>query len=150
MNSPTLSPFADLAGRVAFVTGASSGLGRHFAECLAAAGMKVAVGARRFEPLQQLVAAIESRGGEACAVRLDVTEAGSVQQAVAAASRALGPIEVLVNNSGTTVAKSALEHSEADWDLVLDTNLKGAFLMATETARQMRAQGVAGSIINIA
>jgi NAD(P)-dependent dehydrogenase (short-subunit alcohol dehydrogenase family) len=142
--------YADLKGRVAFVTGASSGLGRHFATTLARAGMRVAIGARRLEALEELAVALRAEGADVRAMHLDVSDAQSVRTAIAEARAALGPIDVLVNNSGTTIAKPALEHSEADWDRVVDTNLRGAFLVATETARQMRDEAVAGSIINIA
>ena len=142
--------YSDLVGRVAFVTGASSGLGRHFATTLARAGMRVAVAARRLEALEELAATLRSAGADVCATHLDVTEAASIRKAIATAREALGPIDVLVNNSGTTIAKPALDHTESDWDGVLDTNLKGAFLVATETARQMRDASVRGSIINIA
>ena len=83
-------------------------------------------------------------------VVLDVSKPESVKQAVAAAETELGPIAILVNNAGVTVSKPVLEQSEADWDLVLDTNLKGAWLMAQETARQMVRLGHGGSIVNIA
>jgi NAD(P)-dependent dehydrogenase (short-subunit alcohol dehydrogenase family) len=112
--------------------------------------MRLAIGARRLEALEQLAATLRAEGAEVCVMHLDVTEAHSVRNAVATARDVLGPIEVLVNNSGTTISKPALEHTESDWDRVLDTNLKGAFLVATEVARQMRDESIPGSIINIA
>jgi len=142
--------FADLVDQVAFVTGASSGIGHHCALTLAAAGMRVAVGARRIEPLHALVDSIRALGGEAVATSLDVTDQNSTDAAIAAAEAALGPVELLVNNAGTTVSKPALDHTTADWDRVLDTNLKGPFLMATAVARRMRELAIEGSIINIA
>jgi NAD(P)-dependent dehydrogenase (short-subunit alcohol dehydrogenase family) len=141
---------AHLGGRVAFVTGASSGLGRHFACVLARAGASVAIAARRVDALRTLAHEIESEGGRALPLQLDVLESDSVQTSVAAAMRELGSIDILVNNSGTASTGEVLGQSEQQWDAVLDTNLKGAFLVATEVARQMRTSGKGGSLINIA
>ena len=140
---------AVLSGKVALVTGASSGLGRHFARVLAQAGAQVGLAARRTDALVALADEISGEGGEAAVVRLDVTDSQSISAAVAATASALGPIDILVNNSGTSVAKGVLEQTERDWDDVVDVNLKGAFLMATEVARHMRDRGQGGSIINI-
>ena len=139
-----------LGGRVAIVTGASSGLGRHFALVLARAGVKVAVTARRLDRLQALAAEIEGLGGQALPLALDVTDPKAVGDAVAATARELGPISVLINNAGTVVVKPALEHTPEDWDRVIDTNLKGVWLMARETARHMVGADQGGSIVNIA
>ncbi len=139
-----------LNGKAALVTGASSGLGWHFAELLARAGAKVAVAARRTEPLQELARRIEAFDGRAIPLTLDVTEPASVRACVEAAETELGPIALLVNNAGLAVTKPALEQEEADWDRVLDTNLKGAWLMAQEVARHMLRLGHGGSIVNIA
>ncbi len=139
-----------LDGKVAMVTGASSGLGRHFAVTLARAGAKVAAAARRLDKLRELVGEIEGFDGRAIALSLDVTDAASVRAAVAAAETELGAITILVNNAGVTVAKPVLELEEADWDRVVDTNLKGAWLVAQEVARHMARLGHGGSIINIA
>lgn len=147
--SATGAPF-DVTGKVAIVTGASSGLGRHFALSLARAGAKVAVAARRNDELAETVRQIEAFDGRALPVLLDVTDPASVRNCVAEAETELGAISVLVNNAGTVVDKPALEQSEADWDRVLDTNLKGAWLMAREVARHMADLGHGGSIINIA
>ncbi len=143
------TPFL-LDGRVALVTGASSGLGRHFAHTLARAGAKVAVAARRLDRLHELVEEIEGFDGRALAISLDVTDPLSVAAAVHTAETELGAIAVLVNNAGVGGAKPALEIEPADWDHVMDTNLKGAWLMAQETARHMARLGHGGSIINIA
>jgi NAD(P)-dependent dehydrogenase (short-subunit alcohol dehydrogenase family) len=143
-------PDFDLAGRAAIVTGAGGGLGRHFALTLARAGARVALAGRRIAPLTALAEEIESFDGRAVPVVLDVSDPASVQRAVAAAETELGPIAILINNAGVTVSKPVLEQSEADWDLVLDTNLKGAWLMAQETARHMVRLGHGGSIVNIA
>lgn len=141
---------ADLSGHVAFVTGASGALGRHFAVTLARAGAKVALGARRIEALRTVAGEIESFDGRTLPVHLDVTDKPSVEAAVSTAETELGPITILVNNSGIAVTKPLLEQNEEDWDRVVDTNLKGAFLMATAVARHMVRLGHGGSIINIA
>ena len=131
------------------MTGASSGLGQHFAQVLAQAGARVALAARRVDKLQSLVEDIQRSGGEAMAVALDVGDAASVR----ACFDALAPFGVpgiVVNNAGVTVTKAALEQTEDDYDQVLDTNLKGCWLVATEAARRMVAAGQGGSIVNVA
>ena len=143
------APF-DLTGKVAIVTGASSGLGRHFALCLARAGAKVAVAARRSEGLAETVRQVAAFDGRALPVVLDVTDAEAVRNGVCEAETELGAISILVNNAGTVIDKPALEQSEAEWDRVVDTNLKGAWLMAREVARHMADLGHGGSIVNIA
>ncbi len=140
----------DLSGRAALVTGASSGLGRHFALVLARAGAEVAVAARRLKRLQALTKEIEGFGGRAVPIALDVTDPASVAAAVTAAEQELGGIAILVNNAGVVVVKPALEHTVADWDAVVDTNLKGAWLVAREVAAHMVRLGHGGSIVNIA
>lgn len=143
------SQLTDLTGRVALVTGASSGLGRRFALTLARAGAKVAVAARRGDRLIELEREIESFDGRAMPITLDVTDPESVRAAVAAAETELGPIGILVNNAGTVVAKPLLEHSVDDWDRVIDTNLRGVWIMAQEVAKHMVRLGHGGSIINV-
>ena len=140
----------DLSGRAAVVTGASSGLGRHMAVTLAKAGAKVAVAARRIEALQSLVEEIEGFDGRAMAVPLDVTDAQSVRNCIDAAETELGALSILVNNAGVAGRNEALETDEADWDRVIDTNLKGVWLTAQETGRHMVRLGHGGTIINIA
>ena len=135
---------ADLSSKRILVTGASSGLGRHFSTVLAAAGAHVIVAARRPEALACLCDEIAASGGSASSVLLDVTDAAWVRRAMAQA----GPLDVLVNNAGITVSRPVLEITEDDYDLVVDTDQKGAFLVAQEAARTMRGRG--GSIINIA
>lgn len=117
-------PF-DLAGRHVLITGASSGLGRHFAGTLARAGARLSLGARRADALAETVTRVASEGGEAHAVVMDVTDAASVERALDAAESRFGPVAVLVNNAGVTATKPALDLDESDWDAVLDTNLKG-------------------------
>ncbi len=148
MNGTFLQKFR-LDGQLALVTGASSGLGQHFAQVLAQAGARVALAARRVDKLQSLVEDIQRSGGEAMAVALDVGDAASVR----ACFDALAPFGVpgiVVNNAGVTVTKAALEQTEDDYDQVLDTNLKGCWLVATEAARRMVAAGQGGSIVNVA
>ncbi|MDH3233233.1 MAG: glucose 1-dehydrogenase [Alphaproteobacteria bacterium] len=140
----------NIEGRVALVTGASSGLGRQFALTLARAGAKVALCARRMDRLAQLADEISEFDGRALPVELDVTNAGSVREAVQATETELGAISIVVNNSGVAIVKPPLEFEEADWDTVLDTNLKGAWLVAREAASAMARHGHGGSIINIA
>jgi len=140
----------NIAGRVALITGASSGLGRQFALTLARAGAKVALGARRMDRLVALAETVGAFDGRALPIELDVTDAKSVANAVEATETELGPIAILVNNSGVAVVKPPLEMDEADWDTVVDTNLKGAWLVAREVAAAMARHGHGGTIINIA
>ncbi len=140
----------DLAGQVAIVTGASSGLGRHFALTLARNGAKVAAAARRPEPLDEVVRQIAAFDGRAIAVPLDVTDPVSVRECLRVAETELGPVSILINNAGVALDKPLFEQDEADWDRVLDTNLKGAWLMAQEVAAHMAKHGHGGAIVNIA
>ncbi|HVM77508.1 MAG TPA: glucose 1-dehydrogenase [Stellaceae bacterium] len=140
----------DLGGSIALVTGASSGLGRHFALVLASAGAAVALAARRTDMLAEAVAEIAKAGGKAVAVALDVTQPASVAAALSETERRIGPLDILVNNAGTVTSKPLLEHSEEDWDRVVDTNLKGAWLVAQEAARRWIGAGRAGRVVNIA
>ena len=143
-------PSFDLRGQAALVTGASSGIGRHIAELLAAAGARVALAARRADRLAEAAREIEAAGGRCLPIALDVTRSDSVAAAVAAAESELGPLTILVNNAGVTVAKPVLQHTEEEWDYVLDTNLKGAWLMAREFAQHLVDRGRPGRIVNIA
>ena len=137
-----------MKGRVAFVTGASQGIGRECALCLARAGARVVVGARSAEKLGELVSDIQSAGGEALAVELDVTSAESVKNAVAEAEKAFGPVEILVNNAGITKDGLSLRMSPEAWSEVIDTNLTGAFRCIQAVMRGMMKQRW-GRIINI-
>ncbi len=140
----------DLDGKVALVTGASQGLGKRFATVLAERGAKVALAARQVERLDSLKVQIEQDGGTAGAVRLDVTDAASIEACFVQVEKDLGPIDILVNNAGVAVSKSVLEQTEADWDKVVGTNLKGAFFVAQAAARRMVERGEGGAIVNIA
>lgn len=139
----------DISGRVALVTGASSGLGAEFARALAAAGAKVVAGARRANRLEEVVAAIKADGGDAVAVALDVTDSASIAGAFDAAERAFGTVTILVNNAGISRAGTMLGGSVEDWDAVLDTNLKAVWQVGREAAERMVAADCSGSIINI-
>jgi len=142
-------PSFDVIGQVALVTGASSGIGEHFAEVLAAAGAKVALAARRADRLAKLARTIEARGGECLPLACDVTKRDSIAAAIAAAEAQLGPLSILVNNAGVVVSKPLFEHTEEDWDHVVDTNLKGAWLMARDFAHRLVELKRPGRIINI-
>jgi NAD(P)-dependent dehydrogenase (short-subunit alcohol dehydrogenase family) len=139
----------DLIGRRALVTGASSGLGAHFATVLADAGAAVTLAGRRTDALGDVAAGIIAKGGRAATVWMDVTDAASVRSATEAAVDAMGGLDILINNAGVSHTTPVLDITEAEWDLVLDTNLKGAFLAAQAAARVMR-DGGGGSIVNIA
>lgn len=136
----------DLTGRTALVTGASSGLGAHFAKVLARSGAHVVIAARRADALSDVERAITDGGGQCRAVSLDVTNSESI----AALSAQIANVDIIVNNAGVVREGGVLEQSEEDWDAVIDTNLKGMFLMAKAAAGAMRAHGRGGSIINIA
>jgi NAD(P)-dependent dehydrogenase (short-subunit alcohol dehydrogenase family) len=148
----------DLSGRVALVTGASSGLGAQFARTLSRAGAAVVLASRRVEKLKELRAEIESEGGDAHVVALDVTSRESIQAAVARAETEVGSIDILVNNSGVSTTQRVQDVTEEDYDFVFDTNVRGSFFVAQEVGKRMlaRAKGAApgsftgGRIINIA
>ncbi len=132
------------------MTGASSGLGEHFARTLAANGAQVVLAARREERLAALVAEIGAAGGRAVAVRMDVTDGESVRAGFATAAELVGPVDVTINNAGISAPGGSLELPEAEWDRVVDTNLRGAWLVAQTAARQLVAAGRPGRIVNIA
>ncbi|HAA91774.1 MAG: 2-deoxy-D-gluconate 3-dehydrogenase [Rhodospirillaceae bacterium] len=132
-----------LDGKTALVTGASSGLGAHMAKLLSSAGAKVAIAARRRDKLEGLAEEI----GDAVAVEMDVLDSASVTAGVAEADKALGGISILINNSGVAGSQAALDVDEAEWDRIVDTNLKGAWLVAKSVAEKMVAGG-GGSIVN--
>lgn len=138
-----------LTGRVALVTGASGGLGAHFAGVLARSGASVAVAARRVEACSAVCDSIRSTGGKAHPFAMDVADAASVKAAVGAVEERFGRLDILVNNAGIATPAPALDLDEAQWDAVLDTNLKGAFLTAQAAARIMKRHD-GGTIVNVA
>jgi NAD(P)-dependent dehydrogenase (short-subunit alcohol dehydrogenase family) len=138
----------DLTGKIAFVTGASRGLGKSFALTLARAGADVAITSRTLASLDDTKAQIEARGRRCLPLALDVRDQASIAAAVAAAHAAFGRLDVLVNNAGCNIRKPALEVSWDDWNTILDTNLRGPFFVAQAAARHMVKQG-GGRIINI-
>ncbi|HEY6979832.1 glucose 1-dehydrogenase [Reyranella sp.] len=140
-----MSKLFDLGGKVALVTGASSGLGAHFAKCLAEAGASVVLAARRADRLQSLQAELARKNVTSKAVELDVQSSDSI----AAALEAAGPLDVVVNNAGVSIVKPALEMPEKDWDAVVDTNLRGAWLVAQGAAKRWVAGKQPGCIVNI-
>jgi len=139
-----------LEGQAVLVTGASQGLGAFFAAELAAAGAKVALGARKIEACAALAERITAAGGTAVPLALDVTDSASAAAAVEATAKAFGRLDLLVNNAGTTQTVPLLDQDEAGWDRILDTNLKGAFLVAQAAARHMAADRKGGAIVNVA
>jgi 3-oxoacyl-[acyl-carrier protein] reductase len=140
----------DISGRVALVTGASSGLGVHFAETLAENGAKVVLVARRAERLQSVKKKIEAAGGEAIAVEADVLDRKAMERAFDAAEKAFGPVTILINNAGITHADRAHEIPEETWRRVLGTNLDAVLYWAQEAAKRMIGAKKQGAIVNIA
>jgi NAD(P)-dependent dehydrogenase (short-subunit alcohol dehydrogenase family) len=130
-------------GKVALVTGASSGLGARFAKILAQAGAEVVLASRRIDRLKELRAEIEADGGAAHVVALDVTDYASIKSAIAHAETEAGPIDILVNNSGVSTTQRLIDVKPEDYAFIMDTNTRGAFFVAQETARRMiaRAKG---------
>ena len=148
----------DLSGRVAFITGASGGLGAQFARTLSRAGAAVVLASRRVEKLKELRAQIEGEGGDAHVIELDVTDQRSIKAAVARAETEVGSIDILINNSGVGSTQRLQDVDTDNFDFVFNTNVKGAFFVAQEVGKRMlaRATGSApgnytgGRIINIA
>jgi NAD(P)-dependent dehydrogenase (short-subunit alcohol dehydrogenase family) len=148
----------DLSGRVALVTGASSGLGAQFAQTLASAGAAVVLASRREERLKSLRIDIEAQGGQAHVVHLDVTNQNSIESAVEQAEAEVGPIDILINNSGVSATQRLQDVQEEDFDFIFNTNVRGAFFVAQAVGKRMlaRSKGVlpgtyaGGRIINIA
>ena len=139
-----------LVGKIALVTGASGGLGKHFAEILAGAGATVAVGARRVEKVKEVVSGITATGGKAIAVNLDVSERASIIGAFEEIEEKVGTVNICVNNAGISGRDSALDTSDDGWDEVFSTNLKGTWMVTQETTKRLVAKNIGGSIINIA
>src|SRR5258708_6798697 len=141
-----MSKLFDLNGKAVLVTGASSGLGAHFARCLGAAGASVVLAARRTDRLASLQAELTGKNIKATAVELDVQSGMSI----AAALDAAGPLDIVVNNAGISIVKPALDLSEDDWNAVVEANLRGAWLVAQGAARRWVASKRPGAIVNIA
>jgi len=139
-----------LVGKIALVTGASGGLGKHFAETLAGAGATVAVGARRAEKVKEVVSGITATGGKAIAVNLDVSDRASIIGAFDEIQEKVGTVNICVNNAGISGRDSALDTSDDGWDEVFSTNLKGTWMVTQETTKRLVAKNIGGSIINIA
>jgi gluconate 5-dehydrogenase len=142
------SQLFDLGGRVAIVTGTSRGLGQYFARALARAGADLVLTSRRLTELAPFQAEIEALGRRAVALELDVRDRESIERMAAAAEAVYGHLDILVNNAGCNVRKPALEVTWDDWNLVVDTNLRGSFFVAQAVARRMVARNY-GRIINI-
>ncbi len=140
--------FFDLTGKVAIVTGASRGLGQYFGRALARAGADLVVTSRDVDRLAEFVAEIEALGRRAVPLALDVARLESIESMVAAAGEAYGKIDILVNNAGCNVRKPSTEITWDDWNLVLDTNLRGTFFVSQAVAKKMIPRGY-GRIINI-
>jgi len=136
--------------RVAFVTGASYGIGAATAVALAREGFDVAVSELRIEDLSDTLEGIAQAGRKAAPVALDLRSLPSIERALADATAALGGIDLLVNNAGVTVRKLALEVTPEEWSEVMNVNLKGTFFMSREMARQLVAAGRPGAIVNVA
>lgn len=138
-----------LAGRKALVTGAAGGLGAHFARTLARAGADVVLAGRRLNPLKKIQQELQSEGRTAFAVSMDVSDPDSVSAALDDASEALGVIDIAICNAGAAVTKPAIEISVEEWDSILNVNLKGCWLVATEVAKRLVRAGQPGSIVNV-
>ena len=143
-------PSYDLTGKVALVTGATSGLGRRFALILAKAGASVAITGRRLERLDVLKGEIEAMGGKALPIELDVMDTDSIKACVETAEKGLGPVNILVNNAGMNVQAMAHEVTPEGYDTMFDTNVRGAFFMAQAVGNRMIERREGGRIINIA
>jgi NAD(P)-dependent dehydrogenase (short-subunit alcohol dehydrogenase family) len=142
------SELFDLSGQVALVTGASRGLGQYFGRALAKAGADLIITSRRRGDLSEFEAEIKAMGRQVTSLELDVRDHASIQKMAEAAQTAFGQIHVLVNNAGCNVRKPALDVTWDDWNLVVETNLRGSFFVAQAIARQMITHGY-GRIINI-
>jgi len=148
-NQRTSVPTTDLAGQVALVTGATSGLGRRFAEVLAANGARVVATGRRVERLDSLATEIDAAGGSCSPVQLDVTDSDQITNAVEHAESTFGPVTILVNCAGMPDAQHATKMSLDLIDNVFDTNLRAPYLLSCEVARRLIAHKLPGRIVNI-
>jgi len=144
-----MSDLFSLKGKIALVTGASSGLGHNFAKTLAGAGAKVVVAARRRDKLDALVQEITEAGGEVIAAAMDVTDLASIRAAYDTAEKGLGLVDIIVCNAGVAASQAFLDIDEENWDFTMDTNLKGVMWVAQEGCKRLVAAGKPGSVINI-
>lgn len=140
----------DVSKEIILITGASQGLGRQFARVLSRHGAAVVLAARQTAKLKSLEQEIVEQGGRAVAVQMDVTDTATIGNAIDRAEAALGPVTVLINNAGIAIEKLSVDQTEADWDSVINANLKGAYFTATEIAQRMIARKQQGNIVNIA
>ncbi|MEX1108926.1 MAG: SDR family oxidoreductase [Dongiaceae bacterium] len=140
----------DLSGRIALVTGASGELGRQFASALAKAGAAIVLAGRRRDALEEVRAGIEQAGGRAETLVVDVTRGDVVASSLQEATHGIGLPDILINNAGTATMKFAADLTEADWDKVMNVNLRGAFLVAQGFGRARIAAGGGGAVVNIA
>jgi NAD(P)-dependent dehydrogenase (short-subunit alcohol dehydrogenase family) len=138
-----------LRSRIALVTGAGSGLGRHFAQVLAGAGATVVLAARRIGKLREVERSIVDGGGRAHCAVLDVTNETQIDRVLSEVTERVGVVDVLVNNAGTNSPRASVEVSAQDWDFVLDTNLRGCFLLAKEVAKRLIETRREGTIVNV-
>ncbi|PKQ05524.1 MAG: short-chain dehydrogenase [Alphaproteobacteria bacterium HGW-Alphaproteobacteria-12] len=143
-------PVYDLTGKVALVTGATSGLGRRFALILAKAGAKMVITGRRADRLDTLKGEIEAIGADAAAIALDVTDTASIAACMVEAEATLGPLDILINNAGMNVQALPANITTEDYDAMFDTNVRGAFFMAQAAGKSMIERGQGGRIVNIA
>lgn len=141
--------YLDMSGETVMITGGGTGLGKQFATILGQAGATIVLCARRVEKLEDTAEIVRRNGGAAHCIAIDVSNQVSISDAFDRLD-AISPITVLINNAGTTANPMLLDLSEEEWDSVVDTNLKGAWMVARTAARQMIDQGKGGSIINIA
>jgi NAD(P)-dependent dehydrogenase (short-subunit alcohol dehydrogenase family) len=139
-----------IEGKHVLVTGGSSGLGRFFATFLAERGAHLTLVARRADALAKTVSEIVDAKGQAHSAVMDVTAPGTIETALDAAEKRFGPVDILINNAGVTGTRPAIDQDESQWDKVIDTNLKGVWLVAQSTGKRMIARKTKGSIVNIA
>ena len=140
----------DLSGKVAAVTGGNGGIGRAIAIGLAEAGASVAILARNEDRNRDTLAALKQIGVPTMALKLDVSQRKSLKPALEAVERGLGPIDIMVNNAAFAILKGVLEHTDEDWDSVMETNLTSCFILSQYVARAMIARKRGGKIINVA
>ena len=140
----------NLKNKTALITGASSGLGKHFASVLAGAGADVILAARRVDRLEETAAAVRALGRKAVVIEMDISNPDSIKTGMSEAARQVAQIDILVNNAGIGVGSWFTKFSLEDWNAVLDTNLTGAMLVQQAVCQQMIDRGIPGSIINLA